>query len=97
MDQPWTIKPNPDSGPKYDSETSSSPIRQAGSFPYGYIADRGHELLTKFLDAVGLSRQTQALLIGEQKFQSIRRYYYAMATLDDWMKSKQFLVQEVLK
>ncbi|KAA6356283.1 MAG: hypothetical protein EZS28_048190, partial [Streblomastix strix] len=48
-------------------------------------------------DAEGLSRQTQALLKGRQKFQSIRRYYYAMATLDDWMKSKQYSIQEVLR
>ncbi|KAA6388125.1 MAG: hypothetical protein EZS28_016349 [Streblomastix strix] len=94
MDYPWTIEPNPDSGSEYDSETSPPPTRQVSSLPHGYIADRGHELLTKFLDAVGLSRQ--ALLIGGQKFQSIRRYY-AMATLDDWMKSKQYSIQEVLR
>ncbi|KAA6335328.1 MAG: hypothetical protein EZS28_052978, partial [Streblomastix strix] len=97
MDYPWTIEPNPDSGSEYDSETSTPPTRQDSSLPHGYIADRGHELLTRFLDAVGLSRQAQALLIGGQKFQSIRRYYYAMATLDDWMKSKQYSIQDVLR
>ncbi|KAA6364271.1 MAG: hypothetical protein EZS28_040202, partial [Streblomastix strix] len=86
-----------DSGSEYDSETSPPPTRQDSSLPHGYIADRGHQLLTRFLDAVGLSRQAQALLIGGQKFQSIRRYYYAMATLDDWMKSKQYSIQDVLR
>ncbi|KAA6359485.1 MAG: hypothetical protein EZS28_044988, partial [Streblomastix strix] len=97
MDYPWTIEQNPDSGSKYDSETSPSPTRQVSSLPHGYIKYRALELLTKFLDAVGLSRQAQALLIGGQKFQSIKRYYYATATLDDWMKSKQYSIQDVLR
>ncbi|KAA6401071.1 MAG: hypothetical protein EZS28_003392 [Streblomastix strix] len=75
----------------------SPPPTQVSGLPYGYIANIRHELLTKFLDAVGLLRQAQALLIGEQKYQSIRRYYYAMATFDDWMKSKQFSIQDVLR
>ncbi|KAA6378488.1 MAG: hypothetical protein EZS28_025986, partial [Streblomastix strix] len=53
MDYPWTIEPNPDSGSEYDSETSPPPTRQDSSLPHGYIADRGHQLLTRFLDAVG--------------------------------------------
>ncbi|KAA6384962.1 MAG: hypothetical protein EZS28_019513, partial [Streblomastix strix] len=71
MDYPWTIEPNPESGSEYDSGTSPPPTRQISSFPHGYIADRGHELLTKFLDTVGLSSQGQELLIKGQKFQSI--------------------------
>ncbi|KAA6370988.1 MAG: hypothetical protein EZS28_033486 [Streblomastix strix] len=71
MDYPWTIQPNPDSGSEYDSETSPPPTRQVSSLPHGYIADRGHELLTKFLDAIRQSKQVQELLIGGQKFQSI--------------------------
>ncbi|KAA6358234.1 MAG: hypothetical protein EZS28_046239, partial [Streblomastix strix] len=53
MDYPWTIEPNTDSGSEYDSETSPPPTRQDSSLPHGYIADRGHQLLTRFLDAVG--------------------------------------------
>ncbi|KAA6364057.1 MAG: hypothetical protein EZS28_040416, partial [Streblomastix strix] len=96
MDYPWTIQPNPDSGSEYDSETSPPPTRQDSNLPHGYIADRGHELLIRFLDALGLSRPAQALLIGGQKFQQIRRQYYAMATIDDWMKSRQYSIQDVL-
>ncbi|KAA6376332.1 MAG: hypothetical protein EZS28_028144 [Streblomastix strix] len=71
IDYPLTIEPNPDSGSECDSQTSPPPTRQVSSLPHGYIADRRHELLTNFLDAVELSRQAQALLIGGQKFQSI--------------------------
>ncbi|KAA6397242.1 MAG: hypothetical protein EZS28_007228, partial [Streblomastix strix] len=97
MDYHWTIEPNPESGSEYDSETSPPPTRQVSSISHGYIADRGHELLTRFLDAVGLSRQAQALLIRGQKFQSIRKFYYAMATLNDWMKSQLYTIQYVLR
>ncbi|KAA6371358.1 MAG: hypothetical protein EZS28_033118 [Streblomastix strix] len=73
------------------------PTRQVSSLPHSYIADRGYELLIKFLNAVGLSRQAYALLIGRQKFQSKRRYYYSMATLDDWMKSKFYSIQDIIR
>ncbi|KAA6368157.1 MAG: hypothetical protein EZS28_036315 [Streblomastix strix] len=67
IDYPWAIEPNPDSASEYDSETSPSSIRQVNSLPHGYIVDREYELLTKFLDVVGLSIQAQALLLGGQK------------------------------
>ncbi|KAA6402070.1 MAG: hypothetical protein EZS28_002404 [Streblomastix strix] len=97
VDYPWTIEPNPDSEFEYDSETSPPPIRQDSSLLHGYVAGREHELLTKFLDDLGLSKHASALFIGGQKFQSIRRYHYAQATLDDWMKSKQYSIQDVLR
>ncbi|KAA6375440.1 MAG: hypothetical protein EZS28_029035 [Streblomastix strix] len=55
MDYPLIIEQNPKPGSMYDSETSPSPKRQDSSLPHGYIADRGHELLTRFLDAVVIS------------------------------------------
>ncbi|KAA6377964.1 MAG: hypothetical protein EZS28_026510, partial [Streblomastix strix] len=65
LDYPWTIEPNPDSVSEYDSETSPTPTRHFSSLTDGCIADRGRELLIKFLD--------------------------------DWMKSKQYSFQDVLR
>ncbi|KAA6370609.1 MAG: hypothetical protein EZS28_033865 [Streblomastix strix] len=63
MDYPWTIEHNLDSRSEYDSKTSPLSIRQVSSLPHVYVADRWHELLTKFLDFAGFSRQSYALLI----------------------------------
>ncbi|KAA6401065.1 MAG: hypothetical protein EZS28_003404 [Streblomastix strix] len=69
MDYPWTIEPNHDSVSEYDRETSPPPTRPVDIFAHGYVADRRHELLTKFLGAVGLSRHAQSLLKGGYKIQ----------------------------
>ncbi|KAA6402325.1 MAG: hypothetical protein EZS28_002145 [Streblomastix strix] len=96
IDHPRSIEPNPDSGSEYDNKTSPPPTRQVSSLHHGYVVDRGHELLTSFLEAVGLSRHGQVLLIGGQKFQLIIRSQYAIATLDDSMKLIHYPIQDVL-
>ncbi|KAA6396860.1 MAG: hypothetical protein EZS28_007615 [Streblomastix strix] len=89
----WTFEQNPDSGSQYNSQTSPPPTRQYNSLAHGYIADRVHELLTKFLNIVGLSRQKQVLLKGGQKLKvnAQLQYFYSQ------QKGERYWCQAILK
>ncbi|KAA6399725.1 MAG: hypothetical protein EZS28_004745, partial [Streblomastix strix] len=79
-----------------DQEEGHVTTRKDRCIPHGPRVDQGGRLLTKFLDNINMTRETQKMIIEGQKFNTQKKYIQTMGIFEDWMKEKNYTVQDVM-
>ncbi|KAA6403823.1 MAG: hypothetical protein EZS28_000641 [Streblomastix strix] len=93
----WIIREN--SGDMTDNERqrTKASTRQYGLLPSGPVADVGRDLLMRYMKMRGFSQEGVNLLFNGQWFNKIRRDFYSLALLWDWLDIEKITIEETMK
>ncbi|KAA6354244.1 MAG: hypothetical protein EZS28_050228, partial [Streblomastix strix] len=92
----WRELSDSEPGEGDDEEEGHATSRKNRCHPHGPRVDQCRRILTEFLDNINMTRETQKMIIEGQKFDSQKKYIQTMGVLDDWMKEKNYTVQDIM-
>ncbi|KAA6397291.1 MAG: hypothetical protein EZS28_007179 [Streblomastix strix] len=94
---PWISKQ--DSGDRIENERqgSKASTRQCGRLPSGPVADVWRDLLMRCMKMRGFSEDGVNLLFKGQRFNTVKRDFYSLAQLQDWLDIERITIEEMLK
>ncbi|KAA6364196.1 MAG: hypothetical protein EZS28_040277, partial [Streblomastix strix] len=92
----WTELSDSEPGEGDDQEDGHVTTRKNRSIPHGPRVDQERKLLTEFLDNIYMTRETQQMIIEGQKFNTQKKYMQTMGVFDDWMKGKNYTIQDTM-
>ncbi|KAA6377295.1 MAG: hypothetical protein EZS28_027175, partial [Streblomastix strix] len=64
--------------------------------PHRSRVGQGRRILIEFLDNVNMIRETQQMIIEGQKYNTQKKYMQTMGVFDDWMKGKNYTIQDIM-
>ncbi|KAA6368316.1 MAG: hypothetical protein EZS28_036157 [Streblomastix strix] len=79
-----------------DQEEGHVTTRKDRDIPHGPRVEQGRRILTEFLDNINMTRETQKMIIEGQKFNTQKKYMQTMGVFEDWMKEKNYTVQDIM-
>ncbi|KAA6377176.1 MAG: hypothetical protein EZS28_027297 [Streblomastix strix] len=85
-----------ETGKRDDEEEGHVTTRKNRGIPHGPRVDQGRKILTEFLDNINMTRETQKMIIEGQKFNTQKKYMQTMGVFEDWMKEKNYTVQDIM-
>ncbi|KAA6364903.1 MAG: hypothetical protein EZS28_039570, partial [Streblomastix strix] len=88
-----------DSGDGIENERqgSKASTRQCGCLPSGPVADVGKDLLIRCMKMRGFSEDGVNLLFKGQRFNTVKRDFYSLALLQDWLDIERITIEEMMK
>ncbi|KAA6379192.1 MAG: hypothetical protein EZS28_025280, partial [Streblomastix strix] len=92
----WRELSDPEPGEGDDEEEGHVTTRKNRGIPHGPRVDQGRRILTEFLDNINMTRETQKMIIEGQKFNTQKKYMQTMGVFEDWMKEKNYAVQDIM-
>ncbi|KAA6379319.1 MAG: hypothetical protein EZS28_025157 [Streblomastix strix] len=94
---PWTSKQDSGDGTENERQGSKTSTRQCGRLPSGPVADVGRDLLMKYMKMRGFSEDGVSLLFKGQRFSTVKRDFYSLALLLDWLDIEIITIEEMMK
>ncbi|KAA6359738.1 MAG: hypothetical protein EZS28_044735 [Streblomastix strix] len=96
---PFPLISREDSGDGIENERqgSNASTRQCGRLPSGSVADVGRDLLMRCMKMRGFSEDGVNLLFKGQRFNTVKRDFYSLALLQDWLDIERITIEEMLK
>ncbi|KAA6338451.1 MAG: hypothetical protein EZS28_052699, partial [Streblomastix strix] len=79
-----------------DEKEGHATTRKNRGISHGPRVDQGRKLLTEFLDSISMIRETQQMIIEGQKYNTQKKYMQTMKVFDDWMKEKNYTIQDIM-
>ncbi|KAA6377105.1 MAG: hypothetical protein EZS28_027366, partial [Streblomastix strix] len=80
-----------------DEKEGHAITRKNRGIPHGTRVEQGTKLLKEFLDIMNMARQTQQMIIEGQKFNTQKKFIQTMRMLDDWVKEKNYPIDDIMK
>ncbi|KAA6367535.1 MAG: hypothetical protein EZS28_036939 [Streblomastix strix] len=94
---PWISKQDSGEGTKNERQGSKASTRQCGRLPSGPVADVGRDLLMRCMKMRGFSEDQVNLLFKGQRFNTVKRDFYSLALLQDWLDIERITIEEMMK
>ncbi|KAA6376862.1 MAG: hypothetical protein EZS28_027612 [Streblomastix strix] len=88
---------NPGDGTVNEGQGSKTSIRQCGRLLSGPVADVGRDLLMRYMKMRGFSEEEVNLLFKGQRFNTVKRDFYSLALLQDWLHIERITIDEMMK
>ncbi|KAA6395023.1 MAG: hypothetical protein EZS28_009456 [Streblomastix strix] len=88
---------NSGDGKQNERRGSRTSSRQCGRLPSGPVADVGRDLLMRCMKIRGFSEEGVNLLFQGQRFNSVKRKFYSLALLQDWIDIERITIDELMK
>ncbi|KAA6386263.1 MAG: hypothetical protein EZS28_018210 [Streblomastix strix] len=79
-----------------DEKEGHANSRKNLSTAHGTRVKQNRKQLKDFLDNVIMTREIQQMIIDVQKFNIQRKYVYTMGAFDDWMKEKNYTIEDIM-
>ncbi|KAA6399736.1 MAG: hypothetical protein EZS28_004742, partial [Streblomastix strix] len=80
-----------------ERQGSKVSTRQCGRLPSGPVADVGRDLLMRCMQMRGFSEDGVNLLFKGQRFSTVKRDFYSLALLQDWLDIERITIEEMMK
>ncbi|KAA6387605.1 MAG: hypothetical protein EZS28_016864, partial [Streblomastix strix] len=84
-------------GTENERQGSKTSTRQCGRLPSGPVADVGRDLLMRYMKMRGFSEDGVKLLFKGQRFNTVKRDFYSLALLQDWLDIERITIEEMMK
>ncbi|KAA6366315.1 MAG: hypothetical protein EZS28_038158, partial [Streblomastix strix] len=94
---PWISRQDSGDGIENERQGSKTSTRQCGRLPSGPVADVGRDLLMRCMQMRGFSEDGVNLLFKGQRFNTVKRDFYSLALLQDWLDIERITIEEMLK
>ncbi|KAA6370978.1 MAG: hypothetical protein EZS28_033495, partial [Streblomastix strix] len=94
---PWISRQDSGDWTENDGQGSKTSTRQCGRLPSGSVADVGRDLLKRFMKMRGFSEDGVNLLFKGQRFNTVKRDFYYLALLQDWLDTERITIEEMMK
>ncbi|KAA6402945.1 MAG: hypothetical protein EZS28_001524 [Streblomastix strix] len=94
---PWIIRQNPEDGTENEGQGSKTSSRQCGRLPSGPVAEVRRDLLMRCMKMRGFSEEGFKQLFKGQRFNTIKRDFYFLALLQDWLDIEKITIDEMMK
>ncbi|KAA6357946.1 MAG: hypothetical protein EZS28_046527, partial [Streblomastix strix] len=94
---PWISRQNSGDGTENERQGSKASTRQCGRLPSGPVADVVRDLLMRFMKMRGFSEDGVNLLFKGQRFNTVKRDFYSLALLQDWLDIERITIEEMMK
>ncbi|KAA6389499.1 MAG: putative Transposon Ty3-I Gag-Pol polyprotein [Streblomastix strix] len=94
---PWISRQDSGDGIENERQGSKTSSRQCGRLPSGPVADVGRDLLKRYLKVRGFSEDGVNLLFKGQRFNTVKRDFYSLALLQDWLDIERITIEEMMK
>ncbi|KAA6385086.1 MAG: hypothetical protein EZS28_019386, partial [Streblomastix strix] len=91
----WRVLSDSEPGEGNDQEEGHVTTRNNRGIPHGPRVDQGKRILIEFLDNINMTKETQKIIIEEQKFNIQKKYMQTMGVFEYWMKEKNYTVQDI--
>ncbi|KAA6371229.1 MAG: hypothetical protein EZS28_033244, partial [Streblomastix strix] len=92
----WRVLSDSEPGEGDDQEEGHATTRKNRGIPHGPRVDQGRRILAEFLDNINMTKETQKMIIEGQKFYTQKKYLQTMGVFEDWMKEKNYTVQDIM-
>ncbi|KAA6371009.1 MAG: hypothetical protein EZS28_033464 [Streblomastix strix] len=92
----WRELSDSEPGEGDDQEEGHVTTWKNRGIPHGPRVDQGRRILTEFLDNINMTKETQKMIIEGQKFNTQKKYLQTMGVFEDWMKEKNYTVQDIM-
>ncbi|KAA6399273.1 MAG: hypothetical protein EZS28_005197 [Streblomastix strix] len=79
-----------------DEKERHATIKKNRGIFHGPRVEKGSKLLKKFLYNIIMTRETQKMIIGGSKFNIQKKYMQTIGVFDDWMKQKNYTIQDIM-
>ncbi|KAA6392461.1 MAG: hypothetical protein EZS28_012009 [Streblomastix strix] len=94
---PWISRQDSGDGIENERQGSKASTRQCGRLPSGPVADVGRDLLMRCMKMRGFSEDGVNLLFKGQRFNTVKRDFYSLALLQDWLDIERITIEEMMK
>ncbi|KAA6365277.1 MAG: hypothetical protein EZS28_039196, partial [Streblomastix strix] len=94
---PWISRQDSGNGIEDEKHGSKASTRQCGRLPSGPVADVGRDLLMRCMKMRGFSEDRVNLLFKGQRFNTVKRDFYSLALLQDWLDIERITIEEMQK
>ncbi|KAA6355340.1 MAG: hypothetical protein EZS28_049133 [Streblomastix strix] len=94
---PWVSRQDSGDGIENERQVSKTSTMQCGRLPSGPVADVGRDLLMRCMQMRGFSEDGVNLLFKGQRFNTVKRDFYSLALLQDWLDIERITIEEMLK
>ncbi|KAA6375234.1 MAG: hypothetical protein EZS28_029239, partial [Streblomastix strix] len=94
---PWISRQDSRDGTEKERQGSKTSTRQCGRLPSGPVADVGRDFLMRCMQMRGFSEDGVNLLFKRQRFNTVKRDFYSLALLQDWLDIERITIEEMMK
>ncbi|KAA6391781.1 MAG: hypothetical protein EZS28_012698 [Streblomastix strix] len=94
---PWINRQDSGDGTENERQGSKTSTRQCGRLPSGLVADVGRDLQMRYMKMRGFSENGVNLLFNRQKFNTVKRDFYSLALLQNWLDIERITIEEMMK
>ncbi|KAA6362466.1 MAG: hypothetical protein EZS28_042007 [Streblomastix strix] len=94
---PWIIRQNSGNGIENEGQGSKTSTTQCWLLPSGPVADVGRDLLMIYVNMRGFFQEGVNLLFKGQRFNTVKRDFYYLALLQDWLDIERITIDEMMK
>ncbi|KAA6368260.1 MAG: putative Transposon Ty3-I Gag-Pol polyprotein, partial [Streblomastix strix] len=84
-------------GTENERQGSKTSTRQCGRLPSGHAADVGRDMITRCMNMRGYFEERVNLRFKGQRFNTVKRDFYSLALLQDWLDIERITIEEMLK
>ncbi|KAA6380249.1 MAG: hypothetical protein EZS28_024219, partial [Streblomastix strix] len=88
---------NSGEGTKNERQRSKTSSSQCGRLPSGPVADVGRDLLLRYMQIRDFSEDGVDSLLKGQRFNKVKRDFYSLALLQDWLDIERITIEEMMK